>query len=778
MSKKFWWQPLFFVFVVGLAGVMFMGIRTYQDAPPIPDFTNTAGQILISQKEILQGQEVFQKYALMDYGSMFGDGASRGPDFTADALHQIAVAMNEYYAGQAASDPPTDSFSATQAAVEARVKSEIKQNQYDSRTNQVVLTDGQSHAYQQVIAHYRDMFLTDGPESLHPASYISDPAELKDLAAFFYWGGWVCGARRPDAAFSYTHNWPYDELAGNTPTAPVLLWSVFGALGLILALGGVLYARGRLDKLVGLKPNDKSRAVTTVQDLTDFAPAAIQRSTYKFFAVAAILFLLQVLAGALTIHDFVGLTRFAGIEISTYLPVTIVRSWHVQLSLMWITACWIGASVFVLPMISEEQPKGQVALIDLLFALLMLVVAGSTVGVFLGPTGALGQWWHLLGHQGWEFVELGKLWQVLLFAVLGLWALIVFRGARPILQGPEPLALPNWMFYSILAVLVLFCSGFVATPRTNFVIADFWRWCVIHMWVEAFFEVFTTAVVAYFMYLMGLVTKNSAARVVYLAALLFLGSGILGVSHNFYWNAKPVVTLALGSIFSTLQVVPLILLTLEAWRFRQMPQSALKESGSKGTFGQSEAFLFLLGVNFWNFVGAGVFGFIINLPMINYYEHGTYLTVNHGHAALMGVYGNLAIAAMLFCSRYLVPEGRWNEGLLRCVFWSINIGLMLMVIMDLFPVGIIQLATTLDHGLWFSRSQEFIKDIPFQTLTWMRAVGGYLFLLGGVIPLVHFMTSRAMSLKPEASPCEPAAALAVHAEPDLAGRAGLHRTAS
>ncbi|MBI4533676.1 MAG: cbb3-type cytochrome c oxidase subunit I, partial [Candidatus Melainabacteria bacterium] len=248
--------------------------------------------------------------------------------------------------------------------------------------------------------------------------------------------------------------------------------------------------------------------------------------------------------------------------------------------------------------------------------------------------------------------------------------------------------------------------------------------------------------------MMGLVSKRVAARVVYLATLLFLGSGILGISHNFYWNAKPVVTLAIGAVFSTLQVVPLIILTLEAWRFRQMPSNALKDNGQKGVFGLSDAFLFLLAVNFWNFMGAGVFGFIINLPIVNYYEHGTYLTVNHGHSALMGVYGNLAIATMLFCGRYLIVETQWATRLLRCAFWSLNIGLGLMVVMDLFPVGIIQFAATLDHGLWFARSQQFIMSIPFQTLTWMRAVGGYLFMLGGVIPIVWFMTSRWLTLKP------------------------------
>jgi len=262
----------------------------------------------------------------------------------------------------------------------------------------------------------------------------------------------------------------------------------------------------------------------------------------------------------------------------------------------------------------------------------------------------------------------------------------------------------------------------------------------------------------------------AASRIVYLATLLFLGSGLLGISHNFYWNAKPVATLAIGSIFSTLQVVPLILLTLEAWQFRNTPQRAMAagaEAGRPAAFGQAEAFLFLVGVNFWNFLGAGVFGFIINLPIVNYYEHGTYLTVNHGHAALMGVYGNLAIAAILFCSRYLVVAQAWDARLLRRVFWSLNLGLLLMVTIDLFPVGIAQLNDVLTHGLWHARSQAFVQGELFQALTWARIVGGALFVLGGVLPLAGFMLTRLGALK------QPCAAVAGEARAPEAAQPSL-----
>jgi nitric oxide reductase subunit B len=348
-------------------------------------------------------------------------------------------------------------------------------------------------------------------------------------------------------------------------------------------------------------------------------------------------------------------------------------------------------------------------------------------------------------------MQIGRLYQYILYASFVLWGVIITRGVWPALKQRQTWSLPNWMVYAIAGMIFMFSASFVASPETNFVVADFWRWCTVHMWVEAFFELFTTIILACFLYLMGLVSHVVAARVVYLAAILFLGSGLIGISHNFYWNAKSIETIALGGVLSSLQVAPLVLLTVEAWRFREMPQLALKRlertEGSGATFGLAEPFLFLVGVNFWNFMGAGVLGFMINLPIVNYYQHGTYLTVNRGHAALMGVYGNLAVAAMLFCGRWVIGPNKWNPRMLRCSFWSMNVGLFLMVVMDLFPVGVHQLVAAMTKGYAFARSQEYITGAFFQQLTWLRGVGVVIFITGGVLPLVWFMVTRWMSLK-------------------------------
>lgn len=751
MKPKNWWLPFLLIFLVSISGLIFIGYQTYNEAPPIPDYVDSSGKVIISTQDILAGQEVFHRYALMEYGSMFGDGALRGPDFTAQTLHTMAGSIQEFYRIES----PTERSPLENAGIEALVKAEIKLNQHNPVTNQTHLSPAQVFATNEVNGFYQKVFSDpDFNEAFKPTGYISDSTEIAQLSKFFYWGAWVCSVSRPGKNYSYTHNWPFDPEAGNTPTASTMLWSILGLFGLVLGLGVVMYYYGQFEKLSEEYYSKGSSEMITEDKLRTFRPSPTQRATFKFFYVAILLFLIQVLAGVLTVHDFVGFTTFFGFDLQTLLPVTVSRSWHVQISLYWISACWVGISFFVLPLLGKGEPEGQLKLINLLFAIFFILVVGSVVGIYMGPMGMLGNLSRWLGHQGWEFVELGRLYQYMLLAVFALWAVIVYQGLIGVMDKAKPWELPNWLIYAVVCILILLVSGFVTSPETNFVVADFWRWMVVHMWVEAFFEVFTTIIVGYMMVLMGLVNRQAVTKVVYLATLLFLGSGLLGISHNFYWNAKPVGTLALGSVFSTLQVVPLILLTLEAWRMQRMPQLLAKkpkENGRSSLFALPGVFLYLLGVNFWNFFGAGVFGLIINLPIANYYEHGTYLTVNHGHAALMGVYGNLSIAGILFALRFLVNPDNWNPQLVKLSFWSINLGLVLMVILDLFPAGIHQLFTVMDQGYWFARSQEFIQSIPFQTMTWLRIVGGSVFLLGGVLPLTWIVIKSATHLKPKLS---------------------------
>jgi nitric oxide reductase subunit B len=755
-QRKHWWKVFLVIFAVSVSVVGYIGYKTYEFAPPIADFVDGKGNHVVAAHSIVDGQKVFFRYGLMDYGSYLGDGGMRGPDFTAEALNLTARWMNQFYLDQWKERIPE--IDTRQAAVRAVVQKELKENRYYATTNSVVLSEAQVFAFNRLLTYYTEKFGEggglSGVETFKPQNYITDPTQIKDLTAFFFWGGWLCAAKRPGFEYSYTHNWPFDPLAGNLPHGGLVMWSVIGTLVVILTIGIIFYYYGKLDREAVLEAQKAKMPPLATADLVNhFKPTPTQRATYKFFAVASVLFFIQVLAGFFAISTFINFFEGLGIDLDKVVPVTVSRAWHTQISILWIAVCWFAATIWVLPLISRPEPPGQLQSVNALFWMLVVVAVGGAVGIPLGVHGLLDPsgLWRWIGVQGWEFMQIGRLYQYVLYAAFVLWLIIVVRGVWPVLIQKQTWSLPNWMVYSIAGIIFMFTSSFVASPDTNFVIADFWRWCTVHMWVEAFFEVFTTILVAYFLYLMGFVSHVVAARVVYLAAVLFLGSGLIGISHNFYWNAKSIETVALGGVLSSLQVAPLVLLTVEAWRFRHMPESTLyqlsRQPGATTAFGLTEPFLFLVGVNFWNFLGAGVMGFMINLPIVNYYQHGTYLTVNHGHAALFGVYGNLAIATMLFCGRWNIGAERWAPKLLRTSFWSLNLGLAFMVVMDLFPVGVHQLMVAMTDGYAYSRSQAYIDHSVFQTLTWMRAPGALLFFFGGVLPLVWFMVGRGFSLK-------------------------------
>ena len=282
---------------------------------------------------------------------------------------------------------------------------------------------------------------------------------------------------------------------------------------------------------------------------------------------------------------------------------------------------------------------------------------------------------------------------------------------------------------------------------SHFSVVDTWRFWIIHLWVEGFFEVFVTVMVALIFYKLGIVSNKTAARVVYLDAILYLGSGIIGTGHHWYWTGQSNITMALAAVLSAMEVVPLTLLTLDAWDFVKLTQGECDVCGKTISIPHKWTFYFLIAVGFWNFVGAGVFGFLINLPIISYFEVGTMLTPNHGHAAMMGVFGMLAIALTVFALRQMSTDEQWErpEKFVRVSFWGLNIGLALMVITNLFPGGVLQLYDVLNNGYWHARGLGFLQGRIPRLIEWLRMPGDLIFIFLGALPLLiaTFLTYRA-----------------------------------
>ncbi len=750
LNKKNWFTHFLIVAAISVAGLVFLGRETYTGAPPLVDYVTQTGETFITEQQIKRGKEIFHLRGLMAYGAFWGDGADRGPDFTAEALHRTVVSMRAYYE-QELIDRGQEITGYEKDAIAQRVIRELHNNTYDEAAGTIVLNPAQIQAFEELNVHYTRMF-TDPTykDRMDPVNQVSGEENLRALTAFFYWGGWVAAANRPGKDYSYTHNWPYDPDAGNFATTDTFLWTFISIFALWIGISVVLYVYGQMKEQpvdVFEASNGVNGHSLTTSDLENNYVRPTQRATYKFFALAVLVFGLQVLAGIISATDFV---RPFGINLNELIPFTVSRSYHTLLQIFWFFMCWVGYTVFFLPRLAKV-PTGQKFLINLLFFACCVVAVGAVTGIYVGQRGwindTLSYWF---GSQGWEFIELGRFFQLLLLAAFTLWIYIIYRAVKPWLNKRNVWSVPSWLLYGSGVMVLFLFFGVLMTPEDNFAISDYWRWMVVHMWVEVTFEVFTTVIVAYLLVQMGLVTRLMAERIIFLAVMLFFVTALNGISHNFYWIAKPTGIIAVGSVFSTLQVLPLLLLTLDAWQMRQEGGRAEQfRVQGKQVVVMEGVWLFILAVNFWNIFGAGVFGSLITLPLVNYYEHATYMTGNHAHAAMFGVKGNVAIAGMLFCCQHLFSKAAWNAKLIRQIFWSFQIGLGLMMFLDLFPVGLYQIWLVVQEGFWYARTTEVLTGPVFSTLTYLRTIGGAVFVFGGLLPLIWFVLSRGTRLNRE-----------------------------
>lgn len=708
------------VALFGFSVLGFIAARTYQAEPPIPErVVSPAGELVFTGEDVRGGQEVFLRNGIMQYGSIFGHGAYLGPDFTADYLHRAALDVEEQHRSVGG-----DAHRLTVA--------DFRANRYDPATGTLEYSAARTAAHHRLERHYHQFFADPaGGSGLRPSAIVA-PDDTRRLTAYFAWSAWTAAAHRPGEEYSYTNNWPPEALVDNGPTADIIVWSVLSLIALLAGIGAVLAAFGRWDWL-GWHGREQCKLSFRTPDTVALTPS--QKATAGYFFVMAAMFLIQALLGTLTQHYRTEIGGVFGLRLDHYLPYNIARTWHVQLSIFWVVTSFLAAGIFLAPMIAaRKEPRGQQILTYLLLGALAVVVGGSLLGELAGIHGWFGDLWLWFGMQGFEYLDLGRFWQILLTGGMFFWVAILWRSMRQRLAVEHRANMPWLFFFAALALPAWYAVGLLAHPRVSFVVADFWRFIVVHLWVEDFLELFTTVMVAYMFVLLGVVRERVALTVIFVDIVLYSAGGVIGTAHHLYFNGEPAEVLALGAFFSAMEVIPLTLLTAEAWSFLQL--GARQEARSQTPFPHRWAVMFLVAVGFWNFVGAGVFGFLVNLPIVSYYEIGTALTANHAHAAMMGVYGMLAVGFMLFCLRYLVPEDRWSDRLAKISFWSLNLGLAWMAFVTLLPLGVLQLYHSVSAGYHAARSLEFITADANWWLEIVRLPGDLLFILGGVLPLL------------------------------------------
>lgn len=730
-------------FVIAILGALLVtligGYFVVEQAPPYPGKVVTSqGKEITTRDEIIVGQSVFQEYGLMDVGSVWGHGTYRGPDFTAETLHLIGVYSREFISQQRFGKEYDELILEYKKIVDTLAIAEIKNNTYDASKDTLLLSDSLLYSLDKIMEYYKSFF-TEGKEQVPilPGT-IKDEKKLEALSKFFFWTAWAAGTLRPDKDHTYTNNWPPDRSVGNDLSKDAFIWTMISIIAFLGFLGFIVFVFHWFG-FFARDPHNYKIASKYIE--MPISPS--QRKTGKYFLVVSTLFLLQTLMGGFLANSTVSPNNFYGISlISDFIPYNWAKTWHLQLAVFWIATAWIGSSLYSAPLIGGKEPKMQGLLVDLLFVAVIVVALGSLTGEVIGLKGGAGSLWFWLGHQGWEYLELGRLWQVLLWVGLFAWLFIVIRAMTHHFKGGESRwGLPSFYAYSAVAVVIFYGFGLLYTNKTHLTVADFWRWWVVHTWVEGMFEFFAAAAIAYVTVNLGLADEKGALRAAYFTAGLAVSTGIIGVGHHYFWFGDPSIWLALGGVISAMEPVPILLLLAKVWQEHKAVRNAGKE------FPYKWPLYFLTASAVWAFVGAGLFGFLITLPAINYYEHSTYLTVNHGHTALFGTYGMLAIGLMLFALRGIVKKEAWDDRILKLSFGGLNIGLILMFLFTLLPVGILQLRESFTNGLWYARSPAFYSRNVIQWFGQIRMFPDTIIIVLGVLPLLYFVGKGFLNLK-------------------------------
>ncbi len=724
------WTWLAVICVLSFAVLGWVGMEIYQTAPPIPQQVISAdGKVLFSPGQVQRGQEAWLAAGGQQLGTVWGHGSYVAPDWSADWLHREAIALRAIWAQQQFGLPVEQLNAAQTGELNARLKAEMRHNTYDSASGTITLSADRAQAVAQVVKHYTSLFGTDPAfdklreQYAMNAGLLPDPADLQALPAFVFWSAWAAATDRPGATdLSYTSNWPHEPLVDNTPTAGTGIWSIASVILMIAALAGMILYHA-------MHKEESDPKAPATDPLFDLKPTPSMRATRKYFYVVIGLILAQVAMGVITAHYSVEGHSFFGFPLSDFLPYSISRTIHTQFAVLWIATAWLATGLYIAPAISGVEPKFQKLGVNILFYALLFIVVGSTAFGWIGSMKHLGNTFSFwIGNQGLAYTTMGRVWQILLFIGLLFWVLLLGRGLWPALKKPsESRALIAMVFLSALCIGGFYATSLAWGPHTHYSMIEYWRWWLVHLWVEGFFEVFATAVIALLFTRLGLIHASTANTAIVLETIIFLFGGILGTLHHLYFTGTPTFVIAIGAMFSALEVVPLAMIGVEAWRNYQRSKAAPWVQSYKWSI------LCFIAVGFWNTVGAGLLGFSVNTPIALYYMQGLNLTAAHGHAALFGVYGMLGIGLLLFCLRGLSDRARWSDALLKPMFWSLNIGLAMMVFISLLPAGIYQAWASITQGIWYARSPAIVHSPLMETLVWMRVPGDIVFAVGTVL---------------------------------------------
>ena len=464
------WKVLGALLVVSFGILLFMGREIYLAAPPMPTAVKTVtGQTLFTQADIETGRQVWQSIGGHQLGSIWGHGSYVAPDWSADWLHREATAVLDTWAQRETGKRYSELDATAQATLQAKLVPEMRANTYNPDTGVVTVSEDRAAAIAAAADHYQRLFSDDSSLDTLRAQYaiqrnpIPDAARRQAMTAFFFWTSWSTVTNRPGQAISYTSNWPSEPLVGNVPTAPTYLWTFISIFGLLAGVGALTWY------YVATHGKEPAPQIPDSDPLRSLKPTPSMKATAKYFWLVTALFLVQIVLGGITAHYAVEGQGFYGFQLSDYLPYAVTRTWHLQLSVLWIATAWLATGLYIAPAISGHEPKFQRLGVNFLFTCLLIIVIGGFAGQWFAVMQKMGlgaNFW--FGHQGWEYVDLGRFWQAFLFIGLMLWLVLVGRALWPALKTrDDSRSITMLVFLSTVAIGLFYGAGLMWGRNTH-----------------------------------------------------------------------------------------------------------------------------------------------------------------------------------------------------------------------------------------------------------------------------------------------------------------------
>ncbi len=717
LYASFWAIGIFMVSIL-----IYFTANLAKEVPPLPQqVVSQSGEVLYTYDDIVEGKANFQQFDLMDHGSLLGMGAYLGPDYSTEFMHKRAVFLYDFYAQQKFGKNSADLDKVELAAVKALTIIDMKDNT-TLKEEKTVYTNASAAAYKSNVKYITD-FLVNGDRDRAWRGGIITEAEAIKIAAFFDWSQLVASSLRPGTDRTWSNNWPSEPMIDQDVqwiAHAVSLWEF-----LILWAATIVVLYFFYEYLIKKEDDDELEEPLVITKLF-----SSQKKLLKYVPIVSLFFLLQAALGGYLAHIY-SAPALDFIVPQELLPFNIMRALHVNLAIIWVTIGWLVGGMLIAPLVSKEDLKFP-WLVDVLWVALLIVGGGGLIGIYMGGMGMLRETWFWLGNEGRELLNLGRVWDIGLVGGLVMWFLMVYSVIR---KAKENNVFVGVIIWSAFGIATLYIAGMMPLAKIapNFTIDDYYRWWVVHLWVELTFELFAAGVIAFLTVALGLVRRKTAEKIMFFELFLIMMSGTLGVGHHYWWQGLDEYWIAIGGITSALEPLPLALLMIEALK----EQSNIKSKGAKFYFGAP--FLWIAGSGFLNWYGAGFLGMVINTPTISYYSHGTQLIIPHGHAALLGAFGYIAIAFIYMVTRAnSLAEGyKWSDTLNRVGFWLTTIGIIGFGVGPMF-LGMEQASIAHEFGYYAARLPDALDHMSF----WkeIRILPDLLIVAGAAVIFYDLMT--------------------------------------